>query len=264
MNQTSLTLAFACLGQRLSSLLTNLTTLSNNKSVNLLILVQKGSPDEKPLSLPDNTKVIYLNNIGLSKSRNAAIKNATTDYIWFLDDDVALTNQDIDDALTIVKSGKADFYRIKIGCIEWQEKTFKQYRKNSKVSRLNLLQVSSIEIIANLGFIKKHQMTFNENIGLGTPYQSCEENNFLIDAWDHGAHFEFIDQVLVRHTCIFEERILATNNIFEIRGATASRYPLIGPLLIGRWLLRYLIKEKKFSYLIALLKGYCRGYTYYK
>ena len=64
----------------------------------------------------------------MSKSRNAAINNANSDYIWFLDDDVQITNQDINSALAIINENQANFYRIKIGCIEWHDKTFKNYK----------------------------------------------------------------------------------------------------------------------------------------
>lgn len=263
MTGNTLTLAFACIGERLNSLLDNLSNLSVPNNVNIIVLVQKPQADTHELVENIAINVIVLDNIGLSKSRNAAINNADSDFIWFLDDDVQITNQDINAALAIINENQADFYRIKIGCIEWQDKTFKKYKNVKSPSKLNLLQISSIEIIANLNFIKNKQIKFNENIGLGTKYQCNEENNFLIDAWEQGAIFKFIDEVLIRHTCIFEGRVLATNEIFEIRGATASRYGFIGYLLLIRWSLRYLIKEKKISYISALIKGFLRKYQRY-
>ena len=264
MENKSLTLAFACLGERLPKLVEHLASLSVFPQVNFVILVQKPLTTSLQIKPLEQMKIVILENIGLSKSRNAAIDHANSDFIWFLDDDVCLSDNHISEVLSILAQGNADFYRVKIGCIEWPEKTFKQYKPVNKVSRLNLLQVSSIEIIANLQLIKQHQLSFNENIGLGTPYQSCEENNFLLDAWQHGAHFQYIDRVLVRHTCVFENRVLATNKIFEIRGATASRFGLLGPVLMARWITRYLLKEKKLSYVKSLLLGYFRGYDYYK
>ncbi|GHE80543.1 glycosyltransferase [Thalassotalea profundi] len=264
MADKTLTLAFSCIGERFYSLLDNLSSLSIPHNVNIIVIIQK--PQFDTHNLIDNTSVnvIVLDNIGLSKSRNAAIMYAHSDFIWFLDDDVLLTNNDIEAVLAIINAGNADFYRAQIGCIEWHDKTFKQYKSVKKPSKLNLLQISSIEVIANLTFIKNKQLTFNENIGLGTKYQCNEENNFLIDAWEHGARFTFVDKVFVRHTCIFENRVLANNEIFEIRGATASRFKIVGILLLIRWTLRYLITEKKLSYISALYKGYFRGYSSYK
>ncbi|GAA5142163.1 glycosyltransferase family 2 protein [Thalassotalea piscium] len=264
MTSKTLTLAFACIGERLPSLLESLTSIESHARLHIIILVQKPLTDTLNIVSAATENIIILDNIGLSKSRNAAITNANSDYIWFLDDDVQITNQDITAALAIIDKGNADFYRVKIGCIEWHDKTFKKYEPINKPNKLHLLKISSIEIIANLNFIKSKRIKFNESIGLGTKYQCNEENNFLIDAWEQGARFKFIDKVLIRHTCIFEGRVLATDKIFEIRGATASRYHVFGILLMLRWSVRYLLKEKKLSYIRALFKGYFKGYNNYR
>ena len=128
MTGNTLTLAFACIGERLNSLLDNLSSLSVPNNVNIIVLVQKPQPDTLAISEKTTINVIVLESIGLSKSRNAAISNAESDYIWFLDDDVQITNQDITAALGIINENKADFYRIKIGCIEWHDQTFKKYK----------------------------------------------------------------------------------------------------------------------------------------
>ena len=241
----SLTLAFACIGERLPSLLANLSSIESPPQVKVVILVQKPLRDTQKIADSNSSvNIKILDSIGLSKSRNQAILISETDFIWFLDDDVQLVNKDINKALAIINNVDAEFFRVKIGCIEWPEKTFKKYKKTNKIRKLNLLQISSIEIIADLGFIKKNKITFNEKIGLGT-------------------RFEYINEVLVSHTCIFDERILANNAIFEIRGATASRFGFIGFLLILRWLLRYSFKERKVSYLTSLIKGYLKGYLQY-
>jgi len=263
MTSKTLTLAFACLGERLPSLLESLTSINSQVRLSIIILVQKPLKDTENIANASPENIIILNDIGLSKSRNAAIEHSNSNFIWFLDDDVLLTNNDIEAAFRVINESNADFYRVKIGCIEWLDKTFKKYKPIKKPSKLNLLQISSIEIIANLEFIKDKQLSFNENIGLGTPFQCNEENNFLIDAWEQGAKFQFIDEVLIRHTCIFEHRVLATNEIFEIRGATASRYQAFGILLMLRWCIRYLIKEKKLSFITSLFKGYFKGYKDY-
>lgn len=265
-NSYSLTLAFSCLGERLPALLENISALNEkiNENIRFLVVVQKWQTDQKDIVAPMSVQLCFLPSIGLSKSRNAVIDNTKTSHVWFLDDDVQLTPDNIAAAENLLDSDKANFYRVNIGCTEWHDKTFKQYKKVKNVSRLNLLQVSSIEIIADLEFIKRNNIRFNENIGLGTSYQGAEEVHFLLDAWDKGASFKFIDNVLVRHTCIFEERVLSNKNIFTIRGATASRFGLLGCLLLIRWTSRYFIKERKLSNVLAMFKGFVRGYSSFK
>ncbi|MDX2369983.1 MAG: glycosyltransferase [Colwellia sp.] len=265
-NDNSLTLAFSCLGERLPTLLENLAGLIGlvSENIHFLVVVQKWNAEQKCMVEPKSVQLCFLPSIGLSKSRNAVIDNAKTSHVWFLDDDVQLTVENIVEAEKLLDSDKANFYRVNIGCIEWHDKTFKQYKKVKNVSRLNLLQVSSIEIIADLEFIKINNIRFNEKIGLGTDYQGAEEIHFLLDAWDKGASFSFIDDVLVRHTCIFEQRVLSNKNIFTIRGATASRFGFTGYLLLIRWAMRYIIKERNISNVLAMFKGFFRGYTSFK
>jgi len=265
-NKYSLTLAFSCLGERLPALFENISALNEkvNEDIRFLVVVQKWRDEQKGMITPKSVQLCFLPSIGLSKSRNAVIDNAKTSHVWFLDDDVQLTPENIIAAEKLLDSNQANFYRVNIGCIEWYDKTFKQYKKVKNVSRLNLLQVSSIEIIADLDFIKKNNIRFNEYIGLGTDYQGAEEVHFLLDAWEEGASFSFVDTVLVRHTCIFEKRVLSNRNIFTIRGATASRFGFLGYLLLIRWTIRYLIKERNLLNVFAMFKGFFRGYTPFK
>lgn len=44
-------------------------------------------------SLPSNVRYIESNEIGLSKSRNLAIENAKSDYLWIMDDDVDIYDE---------------------------------------------------------------------------------------------------------------------------------------------------------------------------
>lgn len=259
----SLCLAFSCTGERLTNLLRMLSEIPKINGVYINIFLQNPISEFSSNS-PEYLHIYCLDNVGLSKSRNAAIVNVESDFIWFLDDDVCLTEKDVRFALNIIQEGDADFFRIRIGCIEDKRKCYKRYNKVSKVRRVNLLQVSSIEIIADLTYIKKQALQFNENIGLGTKYGGGEEVHFLIDAWERGARFVFSDTTAVYHSCREEGRTLANNEIFEIRGATASRFRSYGALLILRWSFRYFLKYKNLTYLRALVVGYIRGYNAYK
>jgi glycosyltransferase involved in cell wall biosynthesis len=261
-----LTLAFAAIGERLDKLKGCLSIVDLIKQVQVVVVVQRWTDDHKKIieEFPQ-IDFVWQQGQGLSRSRNEALAHAQGEYTWLLDDDVELQADDIAYILLYLDAhSEIDFFRVKIGCIEWRDKFFKNYKKIDKVKRLNLLQVSSIELIGRTQFIKQRQLQFNENIGLGTPYQGSEEIHFLLDAWDKDAKFEFIDKVLIRHTCIFDERVLADNNIFKIRGATASRFGLLGILLLGRWGIRSLFKEKNPIYIYHLFRGFCRGYSSFK
>ena len=259
-NSPTITLAFSCIGSNLDNLIGMLDNLTVHDHIEFLIVVQRAVDDNK-YSYCDHIKIIFSDTVGLSKSRNIAISHASKDYIWFLDDDVIIENQYIVQLLNEIQcNALVDFFRVKIGCIENSGEFYKTYTKLDPVRKFHLLKFSSIEIVCRRKFVQQHQIGFNERLGLGTPLQATEEANFLIDAWDKGAQFKMIEQMLVKHTCIFDDRVLANNNIMLARGAIASRFGLIGFVLLAHWSLRYVVKYKKLSYLSNLLRGYFVGY----
>ncbi|MDC1255996.1 glycosyltransferase [bacterium] len=262
-NYKTLTLAFSCLGKNLEQLIKSLELITVSEKVKILIVVQKWECKKAEIE-SKNIKVVYLDSVGLSRSRNSAIKYAETNHIWFLDDDVLLNNENVLAALDIINSEKSNFYRVRVGCIEWDNKDFKRYKKIDRVKKIHLLQCSSIEIIADLDFIRSFSISFNEKIGLGTPYQANEENNFLIDSWEQGASFTFVDQVLVRHTCLVEARVPMDNKICQIKGATASRYKILGLGLLCRWVFRFGLSQRRGDFALSLFKGFLRGYKFFK
>lgn len=258
-NTPVLTLAFSCLGERYEKLVEMIDSLSLTNEFEIIIVIQK-PVDDTPI-MGRAFRTIVLNNIGLSNSRNAALENAIGEYVWLLDDDIVIEQKKLYELLGIIKQSKtSDFYRVQINCLEDSNSLFKNYKPLKKISKLNLLQFSSIEIIGRTKFIKENGICFNKRIGLGTPYQATEEVNFLIDAWQKGARFKYIQKPFVKHTCNFQNRVLATDNIFLVRGATASRMGLLGVLLIVRWTLRYFLHYRKLSYISKMFKGFCVGY----
>lgn len=263
MKEKILTLAISTMGERLSYVLDTFSAICI-ENIEILILVQKPK-DRTVINNIEGVNVICLDSIGLSKSRNAAINLSQGEYIWFLDDDVEITEQQLFELIVKIKASPTfDVFRVQIGCIEWENQLYKKYKVIGDVSRSNMLQISSIEIIAKKSFIHEKEIFFNEKIGLGATYQSCEEVNFLIDLYDSGASFLFINEVFVRHTCLVEGRLPANNNIFEIKGATASRFSKpFSFILISYWSLKFFIKEKKFSFVKSLFKGYFSGYKNY-
>ncbi|MFD2168205.1 glycosyltransferase [Thalassotalea euphylliae] len=268
MNETKpiLTLAFSSMGERVFTLLEYLSTIKLGDKTEVIIVVQKAPSTLQDLyysadSVP--VKVLKTKTTGLSKSRNEAINHCKGRFTWFLDDDIQFDDHHINRIIQLVSKGNNDFYRLQIGCLEDHTKTFKVYKNVQTPSKLNMLQVSSIEIIAKTKFIQDNHLRFNENIGLGTQYPANEENNFLIDAWENGAKFEFVDEVLIRHTCLFEGRLLSSKGIFEIRGATASRLGALALPLLVFWSVKYILKREQPSMILSMVKGFFSGYKKY-
>ncbi|WOH37521.1 glycosyltransferase family A protein [Thalassotalea fonticola] len=248
------------MGTNINNLLPMIERLVVISGIDFLILHQNSNQVEIN-EYHQSIRVLPLDNLGLSKSRNAALTYAQGEFIWLLDDDVMIEKSRLLILLKHLQNNPSvDFLRVWINCLENSDEFFKNYQHLARIHKLNLLQFSSIEIICRRDFVRQHNIQFNERIGLGTPYQATEEANFLIDAWQCNARFASYEEPFVQHTCNFEGRVLATDNIMLARGATASRYGVLGVMLSLRWGIRYLIKYKKISYFISIVKGLYLGY----
>lgn len=157
--------------------------------------------DQNPLGSIEKSdeKIIQSNELGLSKSRNLALKNANSDVVYFLDDDVELVkdfNQIIRDEFD--KHPNADFV------------IFEHYN-DSKIKKswlrripfipmkIKLMSVCSIEISGRMVFINQNKLTFNERFGLGSGVPIGEEFLFLSNAYEMGAKIVFASAAIVKH-----------------------------------------------------------------
>jgi glucosyl-dolichyl phosphate glucuronosyltransferase len=87
----------------------------NDKSFSLIVVDNNSSDDtvkmfDKYKSSFIDAKYIVENNIGLSYARNAAIKQCTTDWIGFIDDDAIASSDWIQVIFEIIKNYKYDIF----------------------------------------------------------------------------------------------------------------------------------------------------------
>lgn len=129
-------------------------------------------------------KIITSYELGLSRSRNLAIKNSHTKYIIFSDDDNSYVKNLINilDEITAKYSLEIYSFRIISKDGEW----FKNYSSiEQNHNERTILRLSSIENLFDLNFIKENKIFFNENFGLGAKYPSCEQPIFAKDILLH-------------------------------------------------------------------------------
>lgn len=242
-----LTLAFSTVHQKLNKLVDYLTSVNFPGDIKILIINQCiDIPDEfvfVPPYVDDNIvtiKTFYEK--GISKSRNRAIEHCTTDYIWFLDDDIEFVLSELVQLTELLKNTHDDLCIVKIGSLEDKHKYYKDYsRRHYGVinKQIELLRISSIEIVAKHKFLVGQDIKFDERLGLGTQYPCCEENNFLIDSFKHGAKIANIDITPILHTTKREHRLTVGLGHYFARGYTASRFNVVIKwLLIIRWSVR--------------------------
>ncbi|EGT0695832.1 glycosyltransferase family A protein [Clostridium perfringens] len=146
---------------------------------------------EKFILNDKNLKFIYSKEIGLSKSRNLAIKNANCDICLLSDDDLKYVDNYENIILNAFK--KNPEYDIITFQVEGIDKKFKDYSKREKkLGYINSLKVASVEIAFRLESIRKNNIEFNELIGAGAKYYMGEENVFLYDALRKGMKIKYL------------------------------------------------------------------------
>ncbi|MEG0250055.1 MAG: glycosyltransferase family A protein [Peptostreptococcus sp.] len=125
--------------------------------------------------------------IGCANSRNATMNLASGDVYTFTDDDCWYK----DDTLEIVKKYFEE-YNPDIGTFQHydpiKEKSTINYPKEKilGLSKLQTLKQATLDMWFNSLSIDPHTHKFDERFGIGTKYNSGEENIYIMDAYNEG------------------------------------------------------------------------------
>lgn len=169
----------------------NISSNANNLIINQCNYEKK---EEK-----NNIKMISVKELGISKSRNRALENATGDICIICDDDVVYE----DNLLEIIReqfelNKDVDIITFKIKTPEGED--FKNYRTQEFYhNKRTILKTASIEIAFRLDSINKNSIMFDELFGLGAKYVSGEENIFLMDCLKKGLKIKYVPIVIGTH-----------------------------------------------------------------
>lgn len=141
----------------------------------------------------NNFKIKWINSDkkGLSRSRNLAIQNATSDICILADDDIEY----IPDYNNIIieqfkLDSEADIIAFQV---EGIDEEFKKYHERPrKVNFLTSMRISSVEIAFKRDTISGKGIRFNEAFGAGSKYFAGEENIFLMDCLRKGIIIKYV------------------------------------------------------------------------
>ncbi|MGM1055654.1 MAG: glycosyltransferase family 2 protein [Bacteroidota bacterium] len=144
-----------------------------------IILIDDGSPDNCGL-ICDNyaktdsrIKVIHQENAGLSAARNSGLKEATGDYIWFVDSDDWIKEGAISLIVNVLKKEQVEM--LGFSYIEYFEngdyfskpfllKTISTTNSNNYIKENGMFVASAWCYIYNSSFLKSKNLSFNEKI----------------------------------------------------------------------------------------------------
>ncbi len=224
-----------------------------------LIISQKETCD-KVENISDKISICYSQESGLSKSRNLAIDKCNTDWVWFQDDDIELDLLGTKNLVANLKN-ELDFCFGRVGSLEQRDEFYKNYNFQMSDSILNALKISSIEIVAKVSFLRRYNVKFNENLGLGTALPSCEENLFLLNAFKLTPNYTFLKDVCCYHTTLEDSRDIDHLGRFKARGYLLRHLPIYYSLpLLLRWSFRKAGKISRYKRAKLMINSYLMGF----
>ena len=212
--------------------------------LNILIINQTKKGNEC-FSQHKNIRIINSYEIGLSKSRNLAIKNAIGDICLIADDDVAymknfqeiIYNAYYKNPLVNCLIFDAEIYNENIN-----PKYLNQSKKIDNIKELQ--QVCSVKISFKSKFIKENNIFFNEYFGLNSSLKAGEEWVFLNDIMRVGNVY-FEKRVILNHDSLTTGAKIDINTTVAIK---AVQYSIIYNRLFYYYFIKFIIYLVYYKY----------------
>ena len=135
---------------------------------------------------------------GLSLSRNIGIKNSTGQVICFPDDDCEYPNDTLNNVLKFFK--KNDKYKVLITkVIETKKKYTLRFTSKKNSSEINYSDIFKNCCSISIFHINDLNLYFDENLGLGSKYRSCEDYDYVLRIKKLGYRVFFDENISVFH-----------------------------------------------------------------
>jgi len=158
---------------------------------NVLVVVQGDAEGYEELNQDGQIiRILFTREIGLSKSRNLALKYCSSKYGYIMDDDVVIDTNAIKRLVKKMEIDRTDLATCKYICKSGDSP--KKYKKTEFVhTMLSAAKVSSIEICVNVDAIKFKDIKFDQRFGLGENLPSGEEYIFVTDCIKAGLKVKY-------------------------------------------------------------------------
>ncbi|KEZ48777.1 glycosyltransferase family 2 protein [Metabacillus indicus] len=250
------------LGTRVEELNRLFQSLSVQESQNFEAIVVSQDNHEKVEELLGAytfpTKHVRLNRKGLSYSRNEGMKAVSGSIVTFSDDDCWYPPYAFKDAEAFLQN-----HPDKAGvCFQIFDPVTNVYYKNyarepkDTLTLRELFQRSSIEFFISLDRVKKEDVFFDEDFGLGARYVSGEENIFLSHLHSLGHSVSYVNNVIVYHlkpstdSRLNYKSFLSKGPLFR----RISNLPVGFLMLTALFIKKYKYLEKPFPYYFASVR----------
>lgn len=187
-----LTIAISTVGSRIDSL----RSWAFDPRIQYLVLWQR--PAVAGAGWPANVTVVPLPDVGVTRSRNAAVERCPTPWLWFMDDDVQIPEASIDALLEDLPRAGAN--EMRIASVQRPDgRPLSRHETRQPYGRREILSVGTIQIIVNAAWVRQRRLRFPLRLGAGTAFPVCDEPVFLARALRAGARIVHADRVVVLH-----------------------------------------------------------------
>ena len=112
-NSPTITIAISTIAENFDTFINNFRFSSCLDADEVIIIIQGRVDKSKINKLNKNFIVVLDDGIGISRSRNIGISYASSDYIWFMDDDISLNHDAIPTVKKYMQRYKADIFTIR-------------------------------------------------------------------------------------------------------------------------------------------------------
>ncbi len=171
---------------------------TNNLEIIIVDQNEKGFLD-KELSKFENLNIKHIHSDikGLSYNRNIGLSYASGDIICFPDDDCKFYENTLNEVSNILLSSNIDFCMGQIYDRETKKDVIKKWsKKEFKVNRFNSYFINSSITM----FIKKEYiLNFDENLGVGARFGSCEDADLIYKILENKAKGIYTPKIELWH-----------------------------------------------------------------
>jgi glycosyltransferase involved in cell wall biosynthesis len=211
-----------------------------NIKTNSLVVNQCNKIEKLPEQITDGTsRFLSYKEKGLSRSRNKAIENATSDVCVISDDDLRYK----DDYENIIENGykkypDADIIAFYVDNVDKNKK--RPIRRETKINFIKSMRIQSVQITFRRKSIVDRNIKFNEKFGSGAEFYMGEENIFLAQCLKKKMKIYYIPKTIATIQSNDSSWFKGFNEYyFNVKGAVyyeMSKY--LYPLLILQFALR--------------------------
>ena len=229
-----------------------------SKNISFLIVLQGNISNLDFIDYPkDRINIIFSETTGLSLSRNIAINNINTPWLWFQDDDIVLNVGVLGKLIDSLMKTKSDVFLTKIISLESKKHYYKNYSYYKYSKKRIALRASSIEIIVRKKFLINNKVKFDTRLGLGSPYPCGEENLFLLKIIKNGGKVEVSNVAPCFHTTLKNNRKNISTGHYVARGVLLQEFSFFLAFFIAiKWSINKRNSHNIFTVFRFIIQGY--------